>query len=166
VATLELYLIRHGLAADRGAAYPDDSLRPLTGRGLSATRRSGKALNALGVGIDVILTSPLVRARQTADTLAATLAAAPAVVSCDALAPAGMPAAVVQEVRRARKTRVALVGHEPNIGELAARLLGTSIPVPFKKGAICRLDFEVLPPKGMGVLRWFLPPKVLRRLGA
>ena len=48
-----------------------------------------------------------------------------------------------------RKGRIALVGHEPNIGELAARLIGARLPMEFKKGAICRIDFEVLPPKGM-----------------
>lgn len=166
MATLELYLIRHGLAADRGPAHPDDSKRPLTGRGVSALRRTARALNALGVGVDLIVTSPLVRAKQTADTLAALLDTSPAVTTSDALAPAGTPAAVIQEIRRAQKPRVALVGHEPNMGELAARLMGSTLPVPFKKGAICRIDFEVLPPKGLGALRWFLPPKALRRLGA
>jgi phosphohistidine phosphatase len=162
---LELYLIRHGLAADRGPAYPDDSARPLTGRGLASLRRSGKALNALGVTFDLIITSPLLRARQTADALAATLAHTPAVTTSDALAPAGTPSAVVQAIGRAHKRRVALVGHEPNLGELAARLIGARHPVPFKKGAICRIDFDVLPPKGHGEIRWLLPPRVLRRLG-
>lgn len=165
MATLELYLIRHGLAAERGPEYPDDSVRPLTGRGVLSLRRSAKALNALGVGFDLIVTSPLLRATQTADTLAAALTGKPSVTASDALAPAGTPAAVIQEiVRHARKGRVALVGHEPNIGELASRLLGSRAPMTFKKGAICRLDFDVLPPKGVGELRWFLPPKVLRRI--
>jgi phosphohistidine phosphatase len=63
-----------------------------------------------------------------------------------------------------RKGRIALVGHEPNIGELAARLIGAREPLAFKKGAICRIDFEVFPPKGIGQLQWFIPPKVLRLL--
>ena len=63
-----------------------------------------------------------------------------------------------------RKARIALVGHEPNIGELAARLIGARLPLEFKKGAICRIDFDVLPPKGMGQLRWFVTPRMLREI--
>lgn len=164
--TLELYLIRHGLAAARGPAYPDDSKRPLTSRGIAAIRKEAKGLNYLGVGFDLILTSPLVRTRQTAEALAESLASKPAMAPSDALAPAGTPAAVVQELaKHARKGRIALVGHEPNIGELAARLIGSRAPMPFKKGAVCRIDFDVLPPKGVGELRWFATPKMLRRLG-
>ena len=61
-----------------------------------------------------------------------------------------------------RKGRIALVGHEPNIGELAARLIGARAPLEFKKGGICRIDFDVFPPKGTGQLRWFVPPRMLR----
>ena len=66
---------------------------------------------------------------------------------------------------KARKgSRIALVGHEPNLGELAARLIGARAPLEFKKGAVCRIDFEVLPPKGVGHLQWFLQPRMLRKL--
>ena len=54
--------------------------------------------------------------------------------------------------------------HGPAAGELAARLIGSRTPIEFKKGAICRIDFEVFPPKGPGVLRWFITPKMLRKL--
>ena len=64
-----------------------------------------------------------------------------------------------------RKGKIALVGHEPNIGELAARLIGSRTPIEFKKGAICRIDFEVFPPKGSGQLRWFVTPRMLRKIG-
>jgi phosphohistidine phosphatase len=166
MATLELYLIRHGLADERGPEYPDDSKRPLTHRGVAALRREGEGLTELGVTFDLIITSPLVRTRQTAEAFAETLQAKPNIASSDALAPAGTPAAVIDEiVKHHKKTRIALVGHEPNLGELAARLIGAKTPIPFKKGAICRIDFDVLPPKGLGELRWFLPPRVLRKLG-
>jgi phosphohistidine phosphatase len=165
MATMELYLIRHGIAAERGEEYPDDSKRPLTSKGIASLRREAKSLNALGVTFDQIITSPLVRTRQTADILAEALQGKPPVATSDALAPAGTPAAVIQELtKHARKARVALVGHEPNLGELAARLIGAKRPLEFKKGAICRMDFEVLPPKGVGQLRWLLPPKVLRKI--
>lgn len=165
MATLELYLVRHGLAAERGDAYPDDSKRPLTARGIARMRKSARALEDMGVGFDVIITSPLVRARQTAEILGEGLKSKPTIVTADALAPAGTPAAVIQEIgKHARRARVALVGHEPNIGELAARLIGARSPLEFKKGAICRIDFEVLPPKGLGQLRWFVTPRMLRAI--
>jgi phosphohistidine phosphatase len=166
MAALELYLIRHGIAAERGPDYPHDSKRPLTNKGISALRRIAKGLTELEVTFDVIVTSPLVRTKQTADTLSESLRGKPVVVQSDALAPAGTIAAVIQEiVKHAGKPRLALVGHEPNIGQLAAHLIGARSPIEFKKGGICRIDFEVLPPKALGQLIWFLPPRILRRIG-
>jgi phosphohistidine phosphatase len=123
-----------------------------------------RGLNEMGVELDVILTSPLVRTRQTADIVAGGRGKPP-VQTINALKPSGTSAAVIEELAKYQDKRtVALVGHEPNIGELAARLIGADSPLPFKKGAICRIDFESLPPNGIGELRWFLPPRVLRRL--
>lgn len=165
MATLELYLIRHGEAAERGKEYPDDSKRPLTHQGIARLRQEAHALNALGVALEHIITSPLARTRQTADVLADVLKSKPSVSACDALAPAGSPGSVMQELgKHMRKARIALVGHEPNMGELAARLIGARVPLEFKKGAVCRIDFEVFPPKGIGQLRWFLTPRMLRRI--
>ena len=162
---LELYLIRHGVAAERGDDYPDDSKRPLTSAGISRLRKEAKALDAMDVGFDHIITSPLVRTRQTADVFAETLKTKPSVSQSDALAPAGTPVAIIQEIgKHSKKGRIALVGHEPNIGELAARLIGARAPLEFKKGAICRIDFDVLPPKGTGQLRWFVTAKMLREI--
>lgn len=164
MATLELYLIRHGEAAERGEEYPDDSKRPLTSRGIARLKKEVKALEALGVELDQIITSPLVRTRQTADVFAEGLKSKPPVATSDALAPAGTPAGVMQEVgRHMRKGRIALVGHEPNLGELAARLIGARTPLAFKKGGVCRIDFSVFPPKGIGQLMWFVTPRMLRK---
>ena len=166
MSMLELYLIRHGIAAERGEQYPDDSKRPLTSQGISRLKEEAKGLDELGVSIGVILTSPLVRAKQTADVISEGMKGHPPVVTTDALAPAEAAAAVMQELsKHLRKGSIALVGHEPNMGELAARLIGARTPIAFKKGAICRIDFEVLPPKGTGHLRWFITPKMLRKLG-
>ncbi len=163
--THELYLIRHGLAEERGEAWPDDAKRPLTEEGMSRLRRSARALERLGVSIDVVLTSPLVRSRQTAEIVAAAFAPRPPVVNVDALAPGGAFAAFTAELdKHARRSRIAIVGHEPGIGELAARLLGMRHPVEFKKGAVCRIDLDELPPRGPGILRWFVSPKILRSL--
>jgi phosphohistidine phosphatase len=165
MAVLELYLIRHGIAAERGDDYPDDSKRPLTNDGISSLRKEVEALEIVDVAFDHIITSPLVRTKQTAEIFAQHLPSKPSMSTSDSLAPAGSPAGVVQEVvKHARKGRIALVGHEPNLGELAARLIGAKTPIAFKKGGICRIDFEVLPPKGTGQLRWFMTPKMLRKI--
>jgi phosphohistidine phosphatase len=166
MAGVQLYLIRHGIAAERGEAYPDDTVRPLTAEGISRMRKQAKALNGLGVQLDVIVSSPLVRTRQTADIVSDALEGTPDVVLSDALAPEGTSAAVIQELaRHTKKHAVALVGHEPNLGELAARLIGARRALEFKKGGVCRIDFEAFPPKGAGSLRFFLPPRLLRQLG-
>lgn len=145
---IELYLIRHGLAAVRGEAWPDDSKRPLTHKGIARLRQEAAALRALGVSFDVMLTSPLVRARQTAEAIAEGLSEKVAIAACDALAPGGAAAQVVEELgKHARRGRIAIVGHEPGIGELAARLLGIRASIEFKKGAVCRIDVETLPPR-------------------
>jgi len=161
----ELYLVRHGLAEERGDAWPDDTKRPLTDEGISRMRKAERGLARLGVSVEVVLTSPLVRARQTAEALAAALDPRPSLVNVDSLAPDGAYASVIADLEKhARKTRLALVGHEPMIGELAARLLGSRHPIEFKKGAVCRIDIDDLPPAGPGDLRWMLTPKIMRAL--
>jgi phosphohistidine phosphatase len=161
----ELYLIRHAVAEERGDAWPDDAKRPLTADGIVRMRRAVRGLARLGVSIDLILTSPLVRARQTAEIVAAGLDSRPSILSIDALTPAGTFTALVGDLEKhSRKTSIALVGHEPNIGEIAARLIGSRHAIEFKKGAVCRIDVEQLPPHGPGDLRWFLPPRALRSI--
>ncbi len=126
-------------------------------------RKAVRGLARLGVSIDLILTSPLVRTRQTAEIMAAGLEPRPTILNVDALTPAGTFTSLAGELEKhARRTRIALVGHEPNIGEIAARLVGSRHPIEFKKGAVCRIDVEQLPPHGPGDLRWFLPPRALR----
>jgi|SRR5437660_795474 len=159
----ELYLIRHGVAEERGDAWPDDAKRPLTEEGMDRLRKESRGLARLGVSIDVILTSPLVRTRQTAEIVASALDPRPNLINAESLAPGGTFQSVVAELEKhSKKSRIALVGHEPSIGELAARLIGSRHPIEFKKGAVCRIDVESLPPAGPGSLRFLLTPKVLR----
>ena len=162
----QIYLIRHGEAEERGDAWPDDSKRPLTADGMSKLRKFARALKRLDVVLDVIVTSPLVRTRQTAEIFAGGLDPHPHLVTAESLAPGGSIAAVLSDLEKhAKRERIALVGHEPGMGELAARLIGSRHPIPFKKGAVCRIDVEGLPPAGPGDLRWFLTPKILRAIG-
>jgi phosphohistidine phosphatase len=165
-ATIEIYLVRHGLAAERGPKYPDDRLRPLTPAGVKKFAESVAGLAEMGVAIDFVLTSPLLRARDTATLLAAGLKPKPAIAEVEALAPGGRHQAVIEAIKAhaKRNRRLALVGHEPDLGELAARLLGARGMVQFKKGAICAIDVDGATPGGPGTLRWLLTPKALRAL--
>lgn len=161
----QLYLIRHGLAEERGEAWPDDAKRPLTADGIARLRRSMRGLARLDVGFDVVLTSPLTRARQTAEAIADELQPRPPIINVDGLAPGGTYQSLMADLeKQSRRKRIALVGHEPGIGELAARLAGVRRSLEFKKGAFCRIDVDELPPDGSGTLRWFVPPRLLRAL--
>jgi len=161
--TYELYLIRHAVAEDRGEDWPDDAKRPLSDDGASRMRKNARGLDRLGVTLDVIVTSPLVRARQTAEIVANALNPKPPIVTAESLAPGGTYQAITADLeKQAKRSRIAIVGHEPAIGELAARLIGSRHSVPFKKGAMCRIDVDSLPPSGPGDLIWFAPPRIMR----
>ncbi|MEZ5294156.1 MAG: phosphohistidine phosphatase SixA [Vicinamibacterales bacterium] len=165
----ELYLVRHGVAALRGPDYPDDAARPLTPEGAERFRLVVQGLRALGVSVDVVLASPYERARETAEILCAGLRPKPKLLLTPALEPGRKPAEAFAAIEQAaasgrRSSRFALVGHEPDLGELAARLLGAKGAVEFKKGAVCRIDVARAMPTGPGTLRWFLPPRALRGL--
>jgi phosphohistidine phosphatase len=161
-----LYVIRHGLAEERGEAYPDDSLRPLTATGIRRLKEIGQGLRALGVQFDEIVTSPFVRTRQTAEVLARTFRRRPPVKDEAALAAGARPQAIIAALgKHHERRRLAVVGHEPDVGELAARLIGARGALEFKKGAVCCIAVDALPPTGAGHLQWFLPPRALRRLG-
>jgi phosphohistidine phosphatase len=162
----DLYLIRHGIAAERGEAWPDDAKRPLTDEGVRRLRRIAAGLREIGVTLDIMLSSPLVRAKQTAEILAAGLQPRPLIALSEALSPAGAYAALLDELaQHARRRRIGLVGHEPGMGALAARLIGSRHAIEFKKGAVALIEVAALPPTGTGSLRWFLTPRLLRRLG-
>ncbi len=162
MAVHELYLVRHGVAEERGDAWPDDSKRPLTPDGIERMRRAARGLTRLGITLDVVLTSPFARARETAEIVAAGLGDRPPLVAIDSLAPNGSFQALLSDLeKQAKRARIALVGHEPDLGEIAARLGGMRRPLEFKKGAVCRIDVKTIPPAGAGSLRWFMTARML-----
>ena len=162
-----LYLVRHAIAAERGAKWPDDTKRPLTHKGRARMRQAVQGLDALGATIDLVLTSPLVRAQQTAAILAEELDSAPDVAVLDVLAPDHRPLDVATALgSQPRPKSVALVGHEPDMGELAAWLIGAKEPLPFRKGGICLIEAPVLPPGRNCALIWFATPRMLREMRA
>ena len=116
----ELYLIRHGVAEERGEAWPDDAKRPLTQEGMAKLRRAARALERLDVALDVIVTSPLVRTRQTADIIAGGLESLTRTSStAESLAPGGGFAAVMADLEKQAK-RSRLAHRRPRAGDRRA----------------------------------------------
>jgi phosphohistidine phosphatase len=165
-APFELYLVRHAIAAERGANYPDDRERPLTSQGISRFKQAVEGLKDVEVKLDLVLTSPLVRAVQTAELLVTGIGGKPRLDTLDALAPGGRMSLVLETIAKSSKRahRIALVGHEPDMGDLAARLLRSRGTIEFKKGAVCCIELDGAMPNGPGTLRWLLPPKALRKM--
>jgi phosphohistidine phosphatase len=160
-----LYLVRHAIAADPGPAYATDEIRPLTDEGIERWKTQVRGLRQLDMVPDVILTSPYVRCRETARWLGDGTGGGTIDV-VDALRPGGRLDDVLEALAAYRQAAsVALVGHAPTIGELAAQLVGARGEFMFKKGAVCRIDVLAIPPRTAGTLVWLLPPKAQRRLG-
>jgi phosphohistidine phosphatase len=161
-----LYLVRHAIAEERGPKWPDDRLRPLRADGVTRMRRAVKGFDRLDEPISLVLTSPLTRALQTAEILTAGLSRKPEIATLPALAPGGAPSGVALALARYTKFEaIALVGHEPDLGELAAWLIGARAPLPFKKGAICRIDTTDWPANRQSCLIWAATPRILRKIG-
>jgi phosphohistidine phosphatase len=160
----QLCLVRHAIAEERGQAWPDDRLRPLTREGKERMAGAAMGLSRL-LAPEIILTSPLVRARQTAEIVQAVFPGVHVQV-CDALA-----AGSHQDLATATAGfdgDVIAVGHEPSIsGALSWFLTASDLAASFdvKKGSAHLLGFDGAPAAGHGWLLWSLPPRVLRDLG-
>jgi phosphohistidine phosphatase len=163
---MELYFLRHGKAVDApGPDAPDDFSRPLTDKGIEEMEAEAKALQALGIEPDVILTSPLVRAKQTAEIVARRLGLKKRLIETDALAPGcelNRLAKLLDEHRSANS--LLLVGHEPDFSTLVAELIGTKpSAVELKKGGLALVELKPPVRRGGGVLHWLVAPKLLLR---
>ncbi len=164
----ELYIMRHGIAEDRAAGgVMDDAQRALTDEGKEKVREIAAGLDRIGTKLDWIVSSPLVRAIQTAKIVAETLSSKPPLDICEALAPGGSGDELLRFVSRSAERRlVMVVGHEPDLGRLAARLIGAgrNANMPFKKGGCCSIELGELPPKPSGRLIWWMTPAMMRKL--
>lgn len=166
---MRVILFRHGPAGRRDAArWPDDSERPVTKRGLERTARAAAGLRHFLEGESRVFTSPLARARQSADLVGESAAPDAPVEVLEALAPGS---AYRETLRRladldAGATAV-LVGHEPHLGKLAGVLLfgAPATNLALKKAGACVIDFVGPVTPGTGRLHAFLSPRMLRRLG-
>jgi phosphohistidine phosphatase len=154
-ADLELYLLRHAHAGDAAEWVGDDSLRPLSAKGRRQAEKLGRYLVDLRFEPDSILTSPKLRALETAQIVGDALGLG--VTTDDRLA-MGVDLEMLENVLASDGGwRVMLVGHDPDFSELAASLVGAGY-LPLKKGALARIDLSLPLAPGCGTLRWMLPP--------
>lgn len=165
---MDLYLIRHAAAFGRDPdRWPDDSRRPLTREGEEEFRFAARGLIGLTSRVDVILSSPYLRAWRTAQILSE-LDSWPAPEPSPVLEPTLPPEKAAQELYSyADAGTIAVVGHRPGLHELAAYLLtgeGDGLEIGLKKGGVACIRFDDTPAPGAGELRWLLTPKVLRSL--
>jgi phosphohistidine phosphatase len=164
---MKLLIIRHGPAGDRAeweAEGRDDRLRPLTLQGKKEMRRVAEGLTTLVSKIDLLATSPLVRAVQTAEIVASRYDCES--VTQEALAPGKDPDELVGWLRRQRGETVAVVGHDPDLNTLACYLLAgkPSSFLTLKKSGTGLLDLGDSPGPGKATLEWLLVPRVLKQL--
>ena len=164
-----LYLMRHGIAAEPSPGT-SDAERALTAEGVRKTARVAVGLQAIDAKPDLILSSPLLRAEETARLVADVLAPRAAVELYPPLAGGFSAADIVKGRRPHRGVReLLLVGHQPDLGELASHLLTgstTLAPLPFRKAGVAAITLGAIPPRALGVLEWFLTPSQLRAIAS
>ena len=156
---MELGLLRHAHAGDPAAWDRPDDLRPLTEKGRQQAERLGRLLAAAGFVPDAVLTSPRIRARETADLVAERLGVP---VRIDPRLGSFLDLATVEAILddAGKPARPVLVGHDPDFSELAADLAGLA-DLPMRKGALARIDVARPLRSGSGTLRWLIPPDLL-----
>lgn len=159
---MNLYIVRHAIAVTRGTpSYDDDSQRPLTDAGRKKMKRIAKGLNALGVEFDVVLSSPYVRARDTAKILAKEFGMKNKIAFSDNLIPPGNFENLIKEIQEKYDVNnLALVGHEPMLSSLISWLTtgNTDMELTLKKGGVAFLIADNLYQDGRADLQWLLTP--------
>jgi len=154
---MDIWLLRHAVAEERSATGRDAD-RELTADGLKRAERVAKGLAALEPGIAAVLSSPYRRARQTAEPAARALGLE--ISQTRSLEPHRDPDEVLEELETHSEGGVLLVGHEPHLSALLARLLGAGVALPLKKASVAWVERE----GRLGTLRALLPGRVLERI--
>lgn len=166
---MNLYIIRHAIAIDEGTPeYEQDSERPLTDKGKKKMRQIAKGLRTLGADFDLILASPYVRAKETAEILADVFKVKTDIAFSDNLIPMGDPDLLIAEMNEKYSANsIALIGHEPHLTALISLLIAdnTGVDITLKKGGVCRLSADDLHHTRKAALEWLLTPGILVEIG-
>jgi len=165
---MEIYVVRHGIAIDReDPKCPPDPERYLTEEGIEKTKRVAAAVAALGASSDLLLSSPYVRAMQTAEIFAAALDYSKQKIRrTDLLLPGAEPSLFFRELAKDKQTSTLFVfGHAPQLDDIIAAALGSKQHITsLKKAGVALIELKrISPPNGQ--LVWLAPPKLLRRAG-
>ena len=160
---MNLFLLRHGLAVEPGTAgFENDASRPLTPKGKRQLANVAKAMRRMELEFDVIWSSPLVRARQTAEIVAKALKARKQLALADELSPGGDAGKLIQKLRALKPSpeNILLVGHEPDLSELLSLLVTgkTGAGFALKKAGLAKLEIENLRVARCATLAWLLTP--------
>jgi phosphohistidine phosphatase len=161
---MNLYILRHGIAVEHGTpGYEQDADRPLTPEGERKLWRITESMDTLDLRFDLILSSPYLRARQTAEIVAKALKLGKRLQFSDHLIPAGSTSELVESLRRLEPApkNVLLVGHEPYLSGLISLLVAGDerLLMLLKKGGLCKMSVESLSHGRCACLEWLLTPK-------
>ena len=162
---MKLYILRHGDAVEHGDPRFKEAERPLTPKGVQRTKLLAHVLRQMEISFDVILSSPLTRARETAEIIArgTRLRAKPDLT--DHLMPSGNMEKLVQQINGVHPVpaSVLLVGHEPYLSGFISLLCtgGMGLALTMKKGALCRLELDLPSCTQCATLDWLLQPRLL-----
>jgi phosphohistidine phosphatase len=162
-----LYIVRHSDAVPSGTPGVPEDERPLTDKGVKKMREIARGLRAVDVKPELILSSPLPRARRTAEIVVEEMGGGIPLKLTDALSPSGNRSALYREFRTDRRlSAVMIVGHQPALGEIAGEIAWGSAEhyLELKKGGVCALEIGRLDPTPAGTLLWLLTPAISRQI--
>lgn len=166
---MNLYIIRHAIAVEEGTpGYEEDSQRPLTDKGKKKMRQIAKGLRALGVRFDMVLSSPYIRAKETAEILADVFKMKKSLELSENLIPMSDPDLLIAELNEKYSVdSIALVGHEPALSHLIGFLVSErgGLDITLKKGGVCSLSIDDLHHARKATMEWLLTPGMLVELG-
>ena len=162
---MDLFILRHGEAGKRSASRGHDSKRPLTATGENEIIDIADSFKIIGIDFDVILTSPLKRAQQTADLVARQFKAQKKVRQVKELSPEGSKSDLYRMLSSFKEeTSLLIVGHNPYLSEMISEMVtdGKYGRIDVKKGGVAKIRVTNSTPKFKGELRWLITPRLLK----
>jgi phosphohistidine phosphatase len=162
---MDLFILRHGEAGNRMTVIEEDSERSLTPEGEIEMQKIARSLKVMGLQVNRVITSPLRRARETAEITAKTLKI-PTLEEWDELKPNGSKPALYRKLARLEQNSgLILVGHEPYLSSIIGEIIGTTgARIVLKKGGLAKARIISFTPRISGELRWLLTPKMIARM--
>lgn len=167
---MNLYILRHAIAVDSGTpGIEDDSQRPLTQEGAVKMRSIARGMRKMDIELDLILSSPYVRARQTAEIVVNEFKLKGDFHVSNDLMPGASEGKIISEIvkRYSQKNNILLVGHEPSLSALISKLVSgdSTLSITMKKGGLCHLNIDTLTYDRCATLEWLLYPFQLVEMG-